>query len=800
MEELKNFHFIGIGGVGMSGLARLLLQQDVIVSGSDLSANYITEKLTKEGAEIMIGHAAKNIHGKTTVVYTTGVDAGNPEYAEAMKYKCSLMHRSDLLRTMMMGHRALAVAGTHGKTTTSALLASVLAHAGLDPTFAIGGTLPQFQSNAVKGNGLYFVAEACESDGTFVKYHPYGAIVTNIDCDHMDFFGSEQRLINAFTQFIGQVSQPQHLFWCYDDARLRNLSRPGYSYGYGEGADLKIENARQEKWDLVFDITFKEEVYKNITLPLIGRHNVLNAAAVFGLCLTLDVDERAIRQGFAGFKGVNRRCEKKGSCRDVLVIDDYAHHPTEIATTLNGIRKAIGDRRMVVVFQPHRYTRTKDCLGLFHHAFNAADEVIVTDVYAAGEQPIEGITGQSVAQEIAANFRLKAHYLPRHELLGSVAVNARPHDVIVTLGAGDITKLGQELLQRWDAEPPRKWSVSVVFGGKSLEHEVSHMSAKHVVDSLDTELYDVNVFCIDKNGKWGNVTAGSENCADKDVEPISSHVLESLMKAEVFFPVLHGPYGEDGTIQGFFDTLGKAYVGCDHRSAAICMDKAFTKKIVALSGIPIVPFISFSDAEWCDEAEMLTQRISQELRFPVFVKPLHLGSTAGVSKVESKEGLQGAIENAFKVDTQLLVENGLNVREIEFAVLGNDTAVTFPPGEILTGGKVYDYHGKYDSKDPIKAVPNALLSQEIIDLGMEWAKKAYKAAECKGMARVDFFLDSEGQLWLNEINPIPGFTKNSLYPQICAHNGMDGKMLASELIVLALQRKRHLQRSLENLS
>lgn len=801
MKAQEHYHFIGIGGVGMSGLARLLLKQHAKVSGSDLNANYITEKLAQEGAEVKIGHRPENVTKKMTVVYTTGIDAANPEYTAALEYGCKLLHRSDMLREMMEGHQTLAVAGTHGKTTTSSLLASVLAHAGSDPTFAIGGTLVEFQSNSHKGEGPYFVAEACESDGTFVKYEPYGAIVTNVDFDHMDFFRTEEVLNEAFRVFVGKVSRPEHLFWCGDDPRLRALEPPGFNYGFDERSDLRVFNERQEGWTQLFDVAFQGKVYENIELPLIGRHNALNAAAVFGLCLSLGILENDIRKGLIAFQGVNRRCEKKGEECEVLVVDDYAHHPTEIATTLKGIRKAIGERRLIVVFQPHRYSRSKDCLGAFASAFDAADEVVVTDIYAAQEAPIPGIDSQRIASEIAGNFRTKVSCAERSSLIDFVADIARPHDVVVTLGAGDITKLGSSLLQRWREIPPKKWRVGVVFGGRSMEHEVSLMSARHVIHSLDDRLYHVELFGIRKNGSWVRCTPSLDEIAaeDRSDKKIPSDLFESLQSCDLFFPVLHGPYGEDGTLQGFFDTLGKAYVGCDHRSAAICMDKALTKKLASLNGIPVVPFLSFSNYEWQEQREVLGIRIFNELRYPVFVKPLHLGSTVGVSKVDSPEQLENAIDEAFKVDTHLLVENGLKVREIEFAVMGNDRAITFPPGEILTHGRVYDYHGKYDEKNLIKASPKAKLSEALIELGMAWAKKAYLAAECKGMARIDFFLDDEGQLWLNEINPIPGFTKHSLYPQICDANGIPGAKLVDRLIIFALQRKRHLQHSLENL-
>lgn len=335
-----------------------------------------------------------------------------------------------------------------------------------------------------------------------------------------------------------------------------------------------------------------------------------------------------------------------------------------------------------------------------------------------------------------------------------------------------------------------------------MEHEISLLSAEYVIDSLDRNLYEVELFGIQKTGKWQICSQGTAELSLKeDTGPIfTKEVVDALLKCDLFFPILHGPYGEDGTLQGFFDVLGKAYVGCDHRSSAISMDKDLTKKLAALNGIPVVPSLTISQHEWKRDHQILRRRIHEELRYPVFIKPLHLGSTVGISKVNDEADLDVAIEKALKLDTDILVENGLTIREIEFAVMGNDCPVTFAPGEILTDGRVYDYAGKYGKEAPIMAVPEAELSDSIKEQGKELAKRAYLAVGCKGMARVDFFLDEKDQLWLNEINPIPGFTKNSLYPQICAANGISGDQLISQLIILALERKRHIENTLENIA
>lgn len=463
--KTQHYHFIGIGGIGMSGLARILLKQNISVSGSDLSASYMVEKLQAEGAKVFLGHQPENIKEGMHVIYTTGVNEGNAEYAEAKRLSCPLFHRSDMLHMLMQKQAGIAVAGTHGKTTTSALLASVLEDAGLDPSFAIGGNVLAYGTNAKCGPGKYFVAETCESDGTFLKYDPIAAIVTNIDLDHMDFYETEHSLLATFQAFINKIQDPRLLFWCKDDLRLQKLQPPGISYGFAADADVSILEARQDGWQLKMTIHFKGCTYTDIILPMIGKHSALNGAAVFGLCLQLGVPEDKIRKGLTSFQGVGRRCEKKGEVRGVCVIDDYAHHPIEIDTTLRGIKKACGDRRLIAVFQPHRYTRTQDCMDEFTKCFSAADEVIITDIYSAQENAIPGINSQKLVALMSEHFIGSITYIPTNQLLDYVVSKARPHDVIVTLGAGDITHLGNKLIQTWKDMPPRKWRVGVVFGG-----------------------------------------------------------------------------------------------------------------------------------------------------------------------------------------------------------------------------------------------------------------------------------------------------------------------------------------------
>ena len=411
------YHFIGIGGIGMSGLARILLANGTSVSGSDVSFSPTIEGLIREGASIIKGHSGDVIIPGMRVIYGSDIPKNNPEYIAAVSNGCEILHRADLLNDLIQNHYSLAVAGVHGKTTTSGLLSSTLMDAGLDPSFAIGGILSQYHTNARAGQGKYFPFEADESDGSFLKYHPFGAIVTNIDDDHLiNYQGSRDRLIQAFHTFMSQVKSTSHLFWCGDDPYLNKLNHPGQRYGFNEGCDWRASHVRQKGFNTYFDIEGEGCIYKDVEVALIGQHNVLNALAVFGLARAFDMEENSIRHAFKSFKGVLRRCEKKGEVNGILVIDDYAHHPTEIATTLLGIRQSIGERRLIAVFQPHRYSRIVDCLGLYGSIFDSADEVLITDVYAAGESPIDNLSHVQIMEEISSACSTPIQYCPRSAL------------------------------------------------------------------------------------------------------------------------------------------------------------------------------------------------------------------------------------------------------------------------------------------------------------------------------------------------------------------------------------------------
>lgn len=442
-----SYHLIGIGGIGMSGLARLLVAQGYDVTGSDLSITPLIESLAALGIKIYHSHSKAHVIPGSVVVYSSDIKQENPEFQAAQESDCILLHRADLLAQLVGEKKGLAVAGTHGKTTTSALLATVLMQSQLDPSFAVGGILPAFNTNAHHGNGSLFAFEADESDRSFLKYHPFGAIITNIDRDHLcNYEGSEEKMIDAFRLFLSQVQSKDHLFWCGENRHLTQLNPSKQSYGFSPAHTWFISSFEQHAFESTFDLYHEGICYSQIRIPLCGQHNVLNGAAVFGLAITLGIPEKVIREGFLLFQGVLRRCELKGTFSGIHFIDDYAHHPTEIQTTLEGIRKAIGERRLVVIFQPHRYTRTEECLGLFKNVFDAASQLYITEIYGAGEAEIDGVSSLRILNEIQMHSTISSASLSRKTAVDFLAQFVKSGDVVVTLGAGDITKVGPEVL------------------------------------------------------------------------------------------------------------------------------------------------------------------------------------------------------------------------------------------------------------------------------------------------------------------------------------------------------------------
>ncbi len=444
----KRVHFIGIGGAGMSGLARIALSHGIKVSGSDSNDSNVVVALRALGASVEIGHKAENVEGADLIVFSSAISENNPERTRAKDLEIPLIARATALALLMSESKSIAVAGTHGKTTTSSMLTVALQAAGADPSFAIGGTITASGSNAHRGTGDFFVAEADESDGSFVAYRPYGAIITNIEYDHVDYFADESAVFEVFSEFIATISTDGFLVYCNDDKGSRKIGSAittirTYSYGTAPDSDLVIDQITLLPLGSSARAIWHGKVIGKLELNVPGHHNLLNAAAALASGLVLDQKQNELIAGLSTFKGAGRRFEVKGTVNGIRVIDDYGHHPTEIEVTLTAARRFAGDGRLIVVFQPHRFSRTQAFIDDFARTLDIADEVIVLEIYAASEKPIPGITSELIVEKMT-----HGRYLPNFmSAVDEVVSSARPGDVIMTLGAGDVSSLAPIIVQ-----------------------------------------------------------------------------------------------------------------------------------------------------------------------------------------------------------------------------------------------------------------------------------------------------------------------------------------------------------------
>ncbi|WP_051978296.1 UDP-N-acetylmuramate--L-alanine ligase [Edaphobacter aggregans] len=452
LASSQRIHFIGIGGIGMSGIAEILLTMGYAVSGSDLRRSATTERLVGMGARVFEGHCAANAAASDVVVTSSAVQADNPEVVEARARKIPVIQRAEMLAELMRLKYGIAVAGMHGKTTTTSMVAAVLGAGGLDPTVVVGGRVNALGSNARLGNSQYLVAEADESDRSFLKLSPVLAVVTNLDREHMDCYRDMADVEGSFLEFMDRVPFYGASTACVDNALLRavlpRVRRRLYTYGESKDADFRVESLRQVREDGIFsqfEVNYRGLVLGPFCLHVPGRHNVLNATAAVAVGVQLGVAPEQIAAGLESFRGVDRRFQIKGIARGVTVVDDYGHHPTEIVATLCAAREC-GYGRVLVLFQPHRYTRTRDLMKEFAEAFGDADRVEVLDIYAASEEPIAGVTAEALVKAIG---RIGVRYAASvAESVEALAREAREGDVILTLGAGSVSQAGALLLER----------------------------------------------------------------------------------------------------------------------------------------------------------------------------------------------------------------------------------------------------------------------------------------------------------------------------------------------------------------
>ena len=455
MRRVSLIHMIGIGGAGMGGIAEVLVNLGYAVQGSDLRANAVTARLAKMGVRIFIGHAAGQVAGASVVVVSSAVQPANPELLAALESRIPVVRRAEMLGELMRFRQGIAVAGTHGKTTTTSLVSSVLAEGGLDPTFVIGGLLKSAGSNAKLGTSRYLVAEADESDTSFLHLQPVIAIVTNIDNDHLAAHGGDfEKLKQSFVEFLHNLPFHGLAVLCSDDDVVREMlpqvGRPTVRYGLGEDADLRAVALEREAGTTRFQVIRAGRPPLPVALNMPGLHNVRNALAAIAVATELEVGDAAIQRALAGFQGIGRRLEFVGEVATksgrITLVDDYGHHPTEIEATIEAARQAWPGRRLVLAFQPHRYTRTRDLIDDFGRALSAADAVLVTEIYAAGEEPIANADGRAICRAVRGRGRLEPVFVEDvRELAAALAGVIADRDVVLTMGAGSIGAVAHEL-------------------------------------------------------------------------------------------------------------------------------------------------------------------------------------------------------------------------------------------------------------------------------------------------------------------------------------------------------------------
>jgi hypothetical protein len=768
LKGIHNIHFVGIGGAGMSPLAKILLLLGYNVSGSDQGTSPIIEELVRLGARVWTdGQRAENVRGADAIVVSTAIPYDNPEVIAAWDLRIPKLHRSDINAALVNEYDGIAVAGSHGKTTTTSMIGVTLDRVGVSPTIIVGGEVPDLGTNAKRGTSRYLVSEADESDGSFLKLRPHVAVVTNVEDDHMDHYGTMEKIIAAFRTFIDQVDEDGTAILCFENEILRKLAaetkRCVISYAIDTEADYRAADIEAHGSIISFTVFERGVELGRVSLNIPGRHNVLNALACIAVARLAGVAFAQIQDALAGFHGAKRRFQTKGKEHGVWVVDDYAHHPTEIAVTLTAAR-ATNPGRLICVFQPHRYSRTNLLRTEFGACFAAADLLILTDVYAAGETPIPGVSGETLMEEVAKQTGQDAVYLPeRVDLERYLAQHVRAGDLVITMGAGNILEVGETLVEQLKngtagtGERP----IVVVMGGPSTEAEVSRRSGTAILEALRTKAYPV---------------IGMELVPTTFAEEIQK------LNPAIVFNALHGKYGEDGILQGTLDMLGIPYTGSGVRAAALTMDKVTAKRIFCAEGIATPRFCCISKAE---RDVYTAERIRTEFDLPVVVKAPEQGSSIGVYIVTREEDLQSAIDEAFSYGNEVLIEEFIEGRELTVAVWGIPAdAQALPVIEITTTSGRYDYESKYTPGASAHIVP-AELSPECTAAVQELAVRAFKACGCTGVARIDVMLSTAGEPYAIEVNAVPGMTATSLVPDAARAVGIEFPALCEKILAMA---------------
>jgi D-alanine--D-alanine ligase len=739
MDGSSRFFLVGIGGAGMSALARMLHALGIPVAGTDSTETDETNRLRAEGIDVIIGHSGEALRAfateKTAVVLTDAIDLKiNPEVAAARELNLNLFRRSQLLGWLLKARRVIAVTGTHGKTTTTGMLGSGLTSAGFDPLVIVGANIPAWRSPVLYGKGEWAVVEACEAYDSFHDLDPEIVILTNLELDHVDFHGTWENLKSSVGRFVSKIPATGALVYCQSD--------PGAA---------EIAEAFSGKTVPYSEAQFPSTIARSTS----GDHNLSNAAGALSAAIVAGADTTLAAHGIAAFTGAERRLEVLQD-GEIAVVDDYAHHPTEIAASIQAIRARFPNRRVVVAFQPHLYSRTEGLIPEFAAALSSADEVVLTDIYPARENPIPGVSAARIAELVTVPVR----YVPsRHLLPRKVASWLKPGDVAVGMGAGNISAFAPALISELQRGKSSARHVWVAYGGDSAEREVSILSGRAVAKALRerghlVDLVDVSELLLSK----GDLS--------KLIGP---------NRPDAVFLAVHGTNSEDGAMQGLLETLHVPYTGSGIQSSAIAMDKNLTKQILEREGIRVPKGVHVTSA---------TQSV--DLTGPVVVKPNAQGSTVGLSFVSDPAEVPAAIARSLSYDASVLVEEWITGMEISVPVLIDEA---LPPVEIAPASGKYDFASKYTVGATEEVCP-ARLSESALAESQRIALAAHRALGCRGATRTDIMVrDPHGaaEMFVLEVNTLPGMTGTSLFPNSARTAGIPFDDLCERILLDALR-------------
>jgi UDP-N-acetylmuramate--alanine ligase len=770
-KVIKRYHFIGIGGMGMGNLALLMLAKGFQVSGSDQKEGELTRQLRDKGATIFIGHDIRNVEGADCVVYSSAIKTDNPEMFQAFSLHLPVLRRAELLAQLLNKEVGITVAGAHGKTTTSSMASYLLIKAGLKPTTAVGGIVNQGDYNANLGIGRHMVAEVDESDGSFLYFAPHFSIITNIDFEHVDFYHTFEKIQEAYAKFVEHTVPNGIVITCGDDKVLRGIveksGRRFTTYGFGQDNDWVGTNIHLDAFGASYDCYHKGDLVGRFTLTVPGKHNVQNSLAIVALGHELKIDLKVIQETLKTFQGVKRRFERKGESGGVLVVDDYGHHPTEIAVTLQ-TAKTLDRKRLIVVFQPHRYSRTKFLMNEFSGCFNLADHLILMDIYPASEKSIEGVTTEVLMEKIREKRPQDILHLKKDQVVDHVMGIVKPGDLVLTQGAGDITQISDDLVRRLTERASLgqgRGLIGVIMGGCSSEREVSLRSGAAILQALT-----------------------GAGCAVKalDLKSEDHDTVKEWIKGEkidMAFIALHGRFGEDGGIQAVLEELNIPYNGCGPSASCAAFNKCLSQKLFESHKVQTPLTVMVSGLEGFD-AQQAVARLGG---FPVVVKPACEGSSIGISLAADQESFSAALSKAYEYGKDIVIQQYVKGRELTVGIIG---AQVLPVVEIRPAEtSFFDFQAKYKSSTTEYIVPAVLDLEKGVRVQAE-ALKAYKALGCEGFGRVDVLWGENDEPYVLEVNTIPGFTATSLLPKAARAAGMDFTQLCLTLVDMAYGKKK----------